>query len=258
MPALGSTGAGIGTTIATWIGTFYYFSLAGRHARDAGFLSRRPDSELLRAMLKLSLPSCIQTFFFAAGFTALYWIIGKVGTTETGVANALINVTMVAILPGLGLGLAAASLVGQALGKGDPDDAMRWGWDVVRFGVVVMGGLGLPMLLIPDPILGIFLHEPEALELARLPLRLVGATIALDAVGMILLNSLTGAGDTRRVMYTSVGLQWLVFLPAAYVIGPVLGYGLLGIWIAQIAHRFLSAFAMAMLWRGGKWTKIKI
>ncbi len=258
MPALGSTGAAIGTTIATWIGTIYYFTLARQHARESGFLRRRPEGALIRTMLRLSLPSCIQTFAFAAGYTALYWIIGHVGTTATGAANVLINVTMVAILPGLGLGLAAASLVGQALGKGDPEDARRWGWDVVKIGAVLMAALGVPMLLIPDPILRIFLHEPHALEMARLPLRLVGATIALDAVGMILLNALMGAGDTRRVMIASVALQWLVFLPAAYVIGPVLELGLLEIWIANIGYRGLLALTMTILWQGGAWKKIKL
>jgi putative MATE family efflux protein len=258
MPALGSTGAGIGTTISTWIGTIYYFMLARAHARDAGFLRRRPDRSLLRAMWRLSLPSCLQTLFFAAGYTVLYWIIGKVGTTATGAANVIINVTMVAVLPGIGLGLAAASLVGQALGKGDPEDARRWGWDVVRIGALLMVALGLPMLLVPDLVLGIFLHEPEAIEMARLPLRLVGGTIAIDAVGMILLNALMGAGDTRRVMVVSVALQWAVFLPAAYIVGPVLGYGLLGIWIAQLCYRALLAISMASLWQRGTWTTIKI
>ncbi|MCA9716814.1 MAG: hypothetical protein KC468_19230, partial [Myxococcales bacterium] len=218
----------------------------------------RPDRPLIRTMLRLSLPSCLQTLFFAAGYVALYWIIGHVGTDATGAANVLINVTMVAILPGLGLGLAAASLVGQALGKGDPEDARRWGWDVVKIGAVLMGLLGVPMLLIPDPILGIFLHEPEALALARLPLRLVGATIAVDAVGMILLNALMGAGDTRRVMLASVGLQWLLFLPAAYVLGPVLHLGLTEIWLANIAHRVLLALTMTLLWQRGRWQQIKL
>ncbi|MCA9692034.1 MAG: MATE family efflux transporter, partial [Myxococcales bacterium] len=125
--AMGSTGAGIGTTISTWIGTGYYFLLAKRHAGDAGFLDSLPDRETMRTMLRLSLPSCVQTLFFAAGFTALFIIIGKVGTTALGAAGVLINVTMVAVLPGIGLGLAAASLVSQALGRRESEDARRWG-----------------------------------------------------------------------------------------------------------------------------------
>ncbi len=257
-PALGSTGAGIGTTVATWIGTVYYFVLARKHAGHAGFLRELPRPTTIRTMLRLSVPSGIQSLFFAAGYTTLFAIVGLVGTAALGAANVLINITMVAILPGIGLGITAASLVGQALGRKNPDDAHQWGWDVVKLAVVVMGGLGLPMLLTPDLLLGLFLHEPEALELARLPLRIVGAGIALDAVGMVLLNGMIGAGYTRTVMVVSVALQWLVFLPIAYLVGPYLGFGLTGIWVSQVGYRALLALFMAMLWQKRTWSTVKV
>jgi MATE family multidrug resistance protein len=170
----------------------------------------------------------------------------------------VINVTLVAVLPGLGMGIAAATLVGQALGRGDPADAKAWGWDVVRIGAGVMALLGLPMLLFPDLILGIFLHEPLTLDIARGPLRLVGATIAIDAVGMVLMNALIGAGASRASMLVSIATQWLIFLPVAYVLGPVLGLGLMAIWIAQVSYRAFSALVFAHLWRRGSWASIKV
>ncbi len=257
-PALGSTGAGIGTSIATWIGTAYYFILARKHAGHAGFLRELPRSQTVRTMLRLSVPSGIQSLFFAGGYTVLFVIVGLVGTAALGAANVLINITMVAILPGIGLGITAASLVGQALGRKNPEDAYRWGWDVVRLAVVVMGSLGIPMLFTPDLLLGLFLHEPEVIELARLPLRIVGAGIALDAIGMVLLNGMIGAGYTRTVMVVSVVLQWLVFLPIAFLVGPYLNFGLTGIWIAQTGYRILLAVCMALLWRRRAWSTVKV
>ncbi|MCA9659922.1 MAG: MATE family efflux transporter [Myxococcales bacterium] len=258
MPALGATGAGIGTTISLWVGTLYYIYLGRRYAKDAGFLRGLPSLQTLRGMLRLSVPSGIQQLFFAAGMTALAWIVGKVGTDELGAVNVLLNVTMVALLPGIGLGLVAASLVGQALGRGEPDEARRWGWDVAQVGVLLLGALGLPMLLVPELILDAFIKERHVIELAAPALQVSGATIAAEGLGMVLLNALIGAGDTRRVMVVSVSMQWLLFLPAAFVIGPVLGYGLLGIWLANAAYRGVQAVIFAGLWRGGKWATIKI
>lgn len=258
MPALGATGAGIGTTISLWVGTLYYIYLGRRYAKDAGFLRGLPSLQTLRGMLRLSVPSGIQQLFFAAGMTALAWIVGKVGTDELGAVNVLLNVTMVALLPGIGLGLVAASLVGQALGRGEPGEAKRWGWEVVQVGVLLLGALGLPMLLVPDLILDAFIKERHVIELAAPALQISGTTIAAEGLGMVLLNALIGAGDTRRVMVVSVSMQWLLFLPAAFVIGPVLGYGLLGIWLANAAYRGVQAVIFAGLWRGGKWATIKI
>ncbi len=123
MPEMGATGAGIGTAIATYIGTATYFVMAMRFARKAGFLRGMPDRKTLSAMLELAIPSGVRQVFFAAGLTALFWIIGRVGTTALAASNIMVNLMLVAILPGLGLGMAAASLVGQALGRKQVADA---------------------------------------------------------------------------------------------------------------------------------------
>jgi len=257
-PELGATGAGVASSLATGIGTLTYFGLGLRHARQAGFGRGLPDLPTVRTMLRLAVPAGFQQLFFSSGYTALFWIIGLVGTAEVAAANVLINIMLVAILPGLGLGLAAASLVGQALGAKDPDDAERWGWDVVKLAAIGMALLGLPMVLFPEVFLGIFLHEPATLALAALPLRLVGATVVLDAVGLVLLNAHLGAGASGTVMRVSVGLQWGIGLSLAYVVGPVLGGGLLAIWLTQIAYRGIQAVVFAGLWKRGAWRSVQV
>jgi multidrug resistance protein, MATE family len=265
MPELGAHGAGVASAIATYVGTAYYFGLGRRHAEHAGFLRGLPSRETFATIIRLALPNGLQQLSFAAGFTVLFWIIAQSGmaagrdpTSEVAAANVVINVTLVALLPGLGLGIASASLVGQALGRRDPEDARRWAWDVVRVAAVVMTLLGLPMLLLPDLILSAFLHDPATLALARGPLRLVGAMIVVDSVGMVLGNSLMGAGATRTVMAVSVATQWGFFLPVAYVVGVVLGHGLMGVWLMQVTYRAAAAVVMAVLWRRGKWASIDV
>lgn len=258
-PALGATGAGIGTTIATYVGTGTYVFLGLLHARRSGFLRGIPDAATLKTMLRLSVPNGVQQLFFAGSMTALFWIVGQVGTAELAAANVLINVMLVGILPGLGLGLAAASLVGQAMGRGEPADAERWGWDVVRVGLVVVGLIGVPMMLFPERILMVFLHDDAStIELATLPLRIAGAALVFDATGLVLQNALLGAGDSRRVAVLATSMQWLVLLPACYLAGPVLKFGLLGIWLVQVGQRVLSSAVFASVWKAGRWQRIEV
>jgi len=257
-PALGAEGAGVASAIATFLGAACYVLLGLRHATPHGFLRGLPDRETLRTMLRVALPMSIQQLLFSTGFTTLFWIIGQVGTAETAAANVLINVMLVAILPGLALGMAATSLVGQALGRRDPADAMRWGWEIMGVGVVTLAMLGIPMVLVPDAILGVFLHEPATRDLARLPLQIFGCGIGLNALGLVLQYSLLGAGASRLTMTVMVGMQWGLFLPVAYVVGPVLGHDLLGIWIAQVAYFGIQGMIFAVLWRRGKWAKIEV
>jgi MATE family multidrug resistance protein len=258
LPALGVAGAGIGSAIATYIGSALYFIQGWRIARSNGFLRGLPDRATILTMLRLSVPTGIQQFFFASGLTAFFWILGRVGTAELAASNVLVQLLLIAILPGLGSGMAAASLVSQALGRRDPADAMAWGWDVAKLACAAVGLLSLVGLFFPDLLLAPFLHDHETLALARVPLRVLAATMSLDTLGMVLMNALLGAGDNLRAMATTVVLQWLLFLPAAYLVGPVLGFGITGVWIAHVVYRIVQSAVFAAIWRSGSWARIRV
>jgi len=257
-PALGSTGAGIGTTISTFLGTAIYVLLALRHGRGTGFLRRMADRKTMASMLRLSIPAGTQSFFFATGMTVFFWIIGRIGTAELAASNVLVQLLLVAILPGVGFGLAAASLVGQALGRGDREDAVTWGWDVSRLAMIVVGIGALIGLAAPDLLLKIFLHEEHTIELARFPLRLLGATMAVETLGSVLMNALLGAGASKTVMMVSISLQWGVFLPVAFVVGPVMGFGMSAVWGAQVGYRCLQGLIFVTIWRSRRWIDLKV
>jgi Na+-driven multidrug efflux pump len=59
-------------------------------------------------------------------------------------------------------------------------------------------------------------------------------------------------------MKISIVLQWFLFLPLAWLVGPVLGLGLLGVWVAQAFYRLLQTLALALNWRDDFWQHIKV
>ena len=258
LPALGTAGAGIGTSLSIAVGTATYFWHASRHARGHGFLHGLPTREQVRGLLKLGLPSCIQQLLFSSGFVMLFWIVGQIGTAELAVANVLVNLSLLAVLPSIGFGLAATTLVSQALGRQDPADAHRWAWDVYKVASVVFVALAVPMLLVPGPILEIFLRDPQVVALGTLPLQLVGIGILLDGLGLVMMHALLGAGATGLVMKVSVAFQWLLFLPAAYLLGPVLGMGLTAVWLGMTLYRGLQSGVFIAAWEKRTWSAIKV
>lgn len=257
-PALGVFGAGLSTTISLYIGTVLYFLFALRHAQDKGFLHGLPSRQTLWRQFRLSLPSSLQQFFFAAGLVALMWIVSRIGTGEVAAINVLMTFHITAILPAFGIALAAATLVGNALGRGDADDAARWGWNCAA--LTFTYGIVLSLLLIPlaEPILGVFLTNPETRQLAHLPMVLWALMISFDTAGMVLMNALIGAGDTRRSMWISVTWQWFFFLPLAFLVGPVLGLGLLGVWLVNGLYRVGQAVNCIQQWSTRKWAEIRL
>jgi Na+-driven multidrug efflux pump len=212
----------------------------------------------MATIIRLAAPAGLQQFFFAAGMTVFLMLVARMGTPELAATKVIIDLMLVGILPGIGFGLAAASLAGQALGRGNAEDAKQWGWDVTKMAVLVVGALSIPAVLVPEWLLSGFIHEPSTLALAKTPLRLVAGFLFLDSVGMVLMNALIGAGDTKRVMFIGTSFQWLVFLPAVYVIGPVMGLGLVFVFAAQVIYRGFQSLTFALMWRGGRWQSIEI
>ena len=259
VPAFGVEGAGIGTFAASVLAFAYNFLLGFKHARGYGFLRVRPSLAQARVLLRLAIPGGMQQVLEMFALTLMYRIVGTIGTLELASYTVLVNLIGAVGLPAWGLGTAGATLVGQALGKRDKDDAARWAWDVIKVGCATIAVLGAPLWIAPELVLSAFIHDAETIEMARLPCRILGLMIVINAVGYMLASMLNGAGDVKRVMYVNLAMQYFVLLPGAYLGGSVLGFGLLGIWIVhQFAFRGGQSVIFAMMWRAGRWSRIAI
>ncbi len=255
-PALGATGAALATVISIYVGVLANVVINRLHFSDA--FQARPDLALMASIFKLGVFSTIQEFFFSLGFVVLFWMIGQVGTAELAAANVLVRTTMVLTLPALALGMASATLVSKAIGEGGHAAASRWGWDSGKLGVAAISLLGLPIVLFPRPFLGIFLADAHTLSIAVSPLRVVAATAGLFSLIYIFAYTLYSVGDGKRVMKISFVTQWFFFLPAVWVVGPFLRYGLLEIWLVNVAYGALATSLITSVWADGKWKQIEI
>ncbi|MBW6391835.1 MATE family efflux transporter [Billgrantia antri] len=258
LPAMGAAGAGAGTTLSLFTGLGLWTLVSYRRAVPSGFLAGMPCRSALWATLRLAVPHSFQQLWFAAGYAVLFWILGQIDIASVAAGHVLVNLSLMLILPGVGLGMAAMSLVGQSLGRQAHGDAHRWGWDVVRLAWLCLAVLALPMAALPDQVLGIFLHDRDLIALARLPLQLTGVMIVLDATALVLGQALLGAGANRTVMTATLTLQWLVFLPLAWWVGVVLEQGLLGVWWVQLGYRGLNSLCFAMIWQRRQWLRLSL
>ncbi len=257
-PRLGAVGAGYATSISIAVGTLLYVGMALRQARGEGFLRREGLGEAARRVIRLSLPAGMQQTLYAGGFVVFFSIAGSISTEALAASTVLVNLLLVCVLPGLGLGLGGASLVGQALGRGEPADARRWGWEVATLGSGVMGLVGLALALAPRLWLGVFIEEPATLELAVVPLQLLGAAMVLDGIGVVLLNVLVGAGDTLAALILNVAAQWGLFLPLAWLAAVELGYGMNALWGGMVGYRVVLMIGVLWRYRSGRWASVRV
>ncbi|TVP51297.1 MAG: MATE family efflux transporter [Halomonas sp.] len=253
LPEMGPSGAGVGTTLSLFTGLALWVWVSLKGARSHGFLTHWPSLPTLRRTLLLAVPHSIQQFCFAAGYAVLFLLIGQLGTSSVAVAHVLINLSLLLILPGVGLGVAAMSLVGEAMGRDAQKEAHRWGLDALSVAWLLLTILALPMLLIPDIILGIFFESASLIALGKLPLQLTAVMIVVDAGALVLAQALMGAGAQRTVMMLTLGMQWLLFLPLAWWVGIELDQGLLGIWLIQLLYRLVNSAGFLWVWQRRHW-----
>ncbi len=256
VPAFGVEGVGIGTFISSIVGVGYHVVLGLRRAR--GFPRATTTSDV-RVLVRLMVPVGFQQFFEHLALAAMFRIVALIGTVEMAAYSVLVNLIGAVGLPAWGLGLAGATLVGQAMGRKDVDDAHQWAWDVVKVGTLAMVVLGMPFWLAPEFVLSLFIHEADALAAATTPCRVLGLMISVNGFGYMFTSMLNGAGDVKRVMYINLATQYLVLVPGAYLFGVYWGFGLIGVWLVhQIGFRAFNSLIFTAMWQQKRWVNVQL
>jgi MATE family multidrug resistance protein len=212
--SLGIAGAAWSTTLAQWwrAGTYAVLILQQSNRAQYNTAAWRPNGDLLRRLVRYGGPSGVQMMLDVSGFAVFMLLVGKLGLVETEATSLTFRISQVAFMPVWGFGMATAILVGQKLGEDRPELAERSAWTALGLCLAYMGTISLLFVLTPQLFLyGFFLHGTEAAattsEVRELTIRLmrfVAAYNLFDAVVIIFVSVLRGAGDTRFVMGLSV------------------------------------------------------
>ena len=258
-PEMGAEGAGFATALSSVVGAALFLILGLRHGAPYHYLAKWPKLAEIRNVLRLAIPVGFQQFLDVAALTTTYSIVGMIGTRELACYSVLINFINLVGLPAWGLGTAGATLVGHSLGEKDLDSASQWAWDVIKIGVILMFFLGMPFWLFADELLSIWIYDEQTRALAIWPTRILGLMMCFNGMGYMLATLLNGAGDVKKVTWVNLITQWCVLVPGAYLLGPVLGLGLIGIWsLHQFGFRASHVLIFGYFWRKGDWAKISL
>ncbi len=170
--------------------------------------------------------------------------------------KVIIDLMAIVFMTCMAFGQASATLVGQALGAKDPDRAERSGWEAVKVGAAILGVIGLVIAAFPEACIHLFNPDPGVIAAGKNALRVIALASPFIAVGMILAQSLLGAGNSMYVMVVEFALHFFVLIPFSYVFGVTLDGGIVGIWCAAVLYLGLLAVAMAWRFRHGGWKHI--
>jgi len=245
-------------TLANMLGLVVQVLLATRWRPIPGLLTSRPDGAGAALIARLGWPVSLQQSLAQIGLMVAFAIISRLGVAEVAIVNVLATLMLVPIQTAVGMGTAAATLVGQAMGRGEPDEARRWGWRATGWGVLVIAPMSLAVLLAPSLVLGAFISDPTTVALAIWPARLLALVMCASGAAFILGFALRGAGATRAAAAIPFVTHFLIQLPLMWWVGLPLGFGLRGVVGAQAAMFLAECAAFAWIWRSGRWAGVRV
>lgn len=256
--ALGTKGAGLASATSISVGVVIYFITTLIHFQGKGFIKLFPHKELLRNLLTMGVPVALNGMFLSASTILLYWMVGQIGTSELAISVVLFQFGWLILVFSMGLGQASAVLVSNAIGKGKKLLATQWGWDAGRIGLAWTTILGIPLFLFPEWFLFYFLPDEETIALAVIPFQLLALTEGAVGLSTMFSATLFSVGEGKRVMLVTTGSYWLFCLPAIWIVGPHLKYGILEVTIVQAISSVLTAILIVGIWQQGRWKEIKL
>lgn len=260
-PALGVAGAALASTLSSAAATVAIVAAALRPAVRRRFrLLRRSNLEprLAGPFLALAWPPAVQTLGIVALFLVFYGILGLISVVAVAAGNVVMRIAALSFMPGVGVGAAVQTLVGQSLGRGDRRGARRAAWGGVGLSVVFMGAFGVVFLLVPGALMRAFTDSPELVAAGKPILRVMGLVQVVDAVGLVLAGALRGAGAMRAVMALDLVTGFVLLPPLAWLFGVHWGGGLLGAWWGVLAWFTVYAAGMVGLFLKGDWQGIEV
>jgi multidrug resistance protein, MATE family len=190
----------------------------------------------------------VERVFFALGMTTFITFIGWMGIVELAVSNVILNLLLVAILPAMGFGIAASTLVARSLGAQRIDEIQIWQKNVTLWALAILCSIALLFILYPRWICSQFLQDPMAINMGVEVVQFMVFFLPFEALHMVMYQSLLGIGSHHFVMKVTFCLQWFISLPLVYLVGPYLEWGILATWGIHFGIRVIMFLVYRQRW----------
>ncbi|HET9056893.1 MAG TPA: MATE family efflux transporter [Chitinophagaceae bacterium] len=261
-PKLGVNGAAVATTIGRSVGVVYqlYFLLKGNGGLVKIYRKHfAPNWEIIRHIFKISAGGMGQFIIGSCSWIFLNKIIAESGDSKIvdGYGTA-IRICIFTLLPAWGMANAAATLVGQNLGAGLPQRAEQSVWRTAFITAIFFLLVGLIFFLFGENLMRFFTMDPVVINTGKECLNILSVGYLFFAYGMVISQSFNGAGDTMTPTILNLFSFWALEIPLAYFLAKMKGWGPTGVYVSiAIAEAFLAVIAI-ILFKRGKWKKVKI
>ncbi|MEQ7801695.1 MATE family efflux transporter [Pedobacter sp. ASV1-7] len=261
VPAFGLTGAAMATTIGRSVGVCYqlYHLFNGKSVLKIRLVYLKPHWEQIKTLLKIATPAIFQFVIASCSWIFLAQLVATTGGDHgsAGYQTAL-RLMMFFMLPAWGMSNAAATLVGQNLGAKQLSRAEQSVMKTAKYIVIYMIIVMLFTFASGRYFISFFTNDKLIQDVAVNALQIMSIGYICYGIGMVLISTFNGAGDTWTPTWVNLFGFWLFQIPLAYVLAKYFAMGPTGVFIAIPVAETGIALAGYILFKKGKWKTIKV
>ncbi len=260
-PRLEVSGAAVATSLSRLVACALIFrKVFGHKAAIKMSLhdSFKLDSVTVGRIFKIGLPAAGEQVVMRGGQMLFARIVSSFGTIVYAAHQVALNIESMVFIPGMSFQTASTTLVGQSLGAKKPKQAMRVGWEATGIGVSISLALSFILFFLGRYVSLLYTSDETVIQFADKALKIIAFALPFMIGNFILGGGLRGAGDTKWTLYiTMIGI-WGVRIVVAYTLAVKMGMGLIGAWIGMALDMCTRSILVALRFRTGHWSKIRV
>lgn len=216
------------------------------------------DYFISKRILKVGIPAAVEQLGLRIGMLIFEMMVISLGNLSYAAHKIALTAESISFNLGFAFSFAASALVGQELGKGSSQKALKNGYICTIIAMIVMSTFGLLFFIIPQFLVSLFTKDKDVIELATMALKIVSICQPFSGASMVLAGALRGAGDTKSVLLITYLGIFLIRIPITYLFLDVLNLGLAGAWIVMTIDLAIRSSLAFYIFRRGKWKYLQV
>ena len=259
-PEMGIAGAATATSIGRGIGVAYqFYKLSGSNTRiNISMRHLVAKWDIMKNLIRVSLGGIGQFIIATSSWIGLVRIMAEFGSIALASYTIAIRILIFSILPSWGMSNAAATLVGQNLGAGQPERAEKSTWISAGVNMVFLGIVGVIFFLFAENLVSIFTSDADVIDVGARSLRIMSYGYLAYAFGMVIIQAFNGAGDTKTPTIINFFCFWLLEIPLAYFLALEWGLNEEGVFYSIVVAEVALGIVGFILFKKGNWKQTKV
>lgn len=255
IPALGVLGVSISTNLSKFLGLVILLVLFFRYLKiELSWRYLKPFPwDSAKKILSIAVPSGAETLSYQLSQTFIMKIVNVFGLIVINTKIYVYIMAMFCYSYALAISAAMQIVMGYLIGEKNFGQVSTTVWKAIGIATLITGLITTTLYFNSDIVFRIFTDNEEILKLGQ---QIFFIEIFLEigrAVNIVMVRALQAAGDIKTPVTVGIGGMWFIAVLGAYILGIVLNFGLVGVWIAMALDEIIRALIFIYRWQSGRW-----